>query len=388
MAATSRRRRNGRGAPTRSCVEKLKALADATRLDVMHELVGGPCSVSELQERLGVDQSLLSHHLAVLRAEQLVAATRAGKSMRYRLAPGVAASGPAAGLNLGCCQLSFMATPARLLVLLVALLGVLPLAACGGDGGGATQKLSLSGSSTVAPLAAELGRAFEQLHPGVRVEVQAGGSSRGVADAQAGTVDLGMASRALKPEELAAGLRATTIALDGIGMIVHRDNPVAELSAEQIVAIWRGEQRHWSAFGGPDRPITVVHKAEGRSTLELFLAHFKLKAEEAKPDVVIGDNAQGIKTVAGNPGAVGYVSIGSAEFEVAQGTPIRLLPLAGIAASRATVRDGIFPLQRPLNLLTRGAPSGLAAEFLAFAASPAGLAIIEAQSFVAPPPSR
>jgi len=74
-----------------------------------------------------------------------------------------------------------------------------------------------------------------------------------------------------------------------------------------------GRIDRWSGIGGPERPITVVNKAEGRSTLDLFLAHFGLRNSEVKPDVVIGDNAQGLKTVAGNPWSIGYASIGSAE---------------------------------------------------------------------------
>lgn len=372
-------------APSRGCVEKLKALAEATRLQVLHELVDGEKSVSELQAALGVDQSLLSHHLAVLREAELVATTRARRSIRYRLADGVAAAGPPPGINLGCCQLSFMPAAlqkaARLLLLAFLFGALLPLAACGDAA--EQQKLTLSGSSTIAPLAAELGKAFEQLHGGLRVEVQAGGSSRGVADAREGRVDLGMASRALKEEERAAGLVGTPIALDGIALIVHADNRVAELSEAQIVAIYRGEVRDWSAVGGRAAPITVVNKAEGRSTLELFLSHFALGAEEVRADVVIGDNLHGVKTVAGNPDAIGYVSIGTAEVERRHGSPIRLLPLRGVEASSASVRAATFPLQRPLLLVTRGAPSGLAAEFLEFARSPQGRTLVEAQAFVA-----
>lgn len=386
MAATVRR--GGRTgvpeastkAPSRGCVAKLKVLADTTRLQALHELVGGSRTVGDLQRALGVDQSLLSHHLAKLRDAALVVAERSGRTIRYRLADGVAAGGSTPGIDLGCCRLSFMEKAARLWIVATAMLGLLALGACGG--GTAQRKLALSGSSTIAPLAAELGKAFERLHPDVRVEVQAGGSSRGVADALSGVVDLGMASRALKPEEVAQGLTGSTIALDGLCMIVHADNPVGELSAAQIVSIYRGEIRDWSAVGGAAGPITVVNKAEGRSTLELFLAHFKLKAEEVRADVVIGDNAQGLKTVAGNARAIGYVSIGSAEVEREHGSPVKLLPLGGVAAGRGTVLDGTFPLQRPLNFVTRGAPVGLAAEFVAFARTPGACALVAAQSFV------
>lgn len=254
---------------------------------------------------------------------------------------------------------------------------------CGGGDRAAEQKLVLTGSSTVAPLAAEIGKRFESLHPGTRVDVQTGGSSRGIADARSGLADIGMVSRALKAEE--AELTPFTIASDGVGITLHRDNPVQALTDDQIRAIYTGRITNWKEVGGRDAPITVINKAEGRSTLELFLEHFGLQPDEVRAQVVIGDNQQEIKTLIGNPDAIGYVSIGSAEYEQAHGAPLKLLPLAGVPATTATVRDGSFPLSRPLNLVTRTAePQGLAREFLDFARSPEVRDLIQAQYFVAP----
>jgi len=244
----------------------------------------------------------------------------------------------------------------------------------------ADAKLVLTGSSTIAPLAAEIGKRFEKLNPGVRIDVQSGGSSRGVNDARAGLADIGMASRALNPQEL--DLKRYTIARDGIGIILHKSNPVQALSDAQIVAIYTGRISNWKDVGGRDSRITVVNKAEGRSTLELFLHHFHLKNSAVKAQVVIGDNQQGVKTVAGNTGAIGYVSIGTAEFEEAQGTPIRQLPMNGVAATAENVRDGSYPLARPLNLVTRAEPQGLARRFIDFARSEAVHDLVTAQYFV------
>lgn len=242
-------------------------------------------------------------------------------------------------------------------------------------------KLTLTGSSTVAPLMAEIGKRFESLHPNVRIDVQTGGSSRGIADARSGLADIGMASRARKPEE--HDLRAFTVALDGICLIVHADNPVQQLTDEQVVAIFTGAIRNWKQVGGKPARITVVNKAEGRSTLELFLAYFKLKNTDIRADVIIGDNAQGIKTVAGNPDAIGYVSIGSAEYEAAHGTPIKLLPMGGVAPTSETILNGRFPLTRPLNLITMAEPRGLAKAFIDYALSPDVRDLIAEQNFVA-----
>jgi len=242
------------------------------------------------------------------------------------------------------------------------------------------QQITLSGSSTVAPLAAEIAKRFEQRHPGARVDVQSGGSSRGINEARQGLVQIGMVSRALKTDEV--DLTATAIAMDGISVILHSSNKVPALSDVQIKAIYTGEVRNWKQLGGADRPITVVNKAEGRSTLELFLHHFQLKNKDIRAQVVIGENQQGIKTVAGNPGAIGYVSIGTAEYEAEQGTPIRLLPMAGMPATVAQVQAGKFPLSRPLNLVVKGQPSALTRQFLDFAQSKDVHDLVKAQFFV------
>jgi phosphate transport system substrate-binding protein len=242
------------------------------------------------------------------------------------------------------------------------------------------KKLVLTGSSTVAPLAGELGKRFEELHPGVRVDVQTGGSSRGVTDARQGLADIGMVSRKLNPDE--KDLHAFAIANDGISIILHQKNSLSKLSRSQIIDIYTGKITNWSEVGGDDAPITVVNKAEGRSTLELFCHHFKLKNSEIKAKVVIGDNEQGIKTVAGNPNSIGYVSIGTAEYDIAHGSPIKLLPIDGVEATSENVANGKFPLSRPLNLVTKSPPEGLVKEFIDFARSEKVHDLIREQSFV------
>jgi phosphate transport system substrate-binding protein len=98
--------------------------------------------------------------------------------------------------------------------------------------------------------------------------------------------------------------------------------------------------------------------------------------------VVIGDNEQGVKTVAGNRNAIGYVSIGTAEYDSDHRVPIKLLPIGGVAASTENVRKGVFPLSRPLHLVTRITPSGLAKAFIEYAQSKAVHDLISQQYFV------
>lgn len=241
-------------------------------------------------------------------------------------------------------------------------------------------KLVVTGASTLAPLISEIGKRFESLSPNVRVDVHTGGSSRGVADARQGLADIGMVSRAMKDDE--KDLHAFPVARDGVGIILHKDNPVQSLTDEQVIAIYTGRIINWKDVGGKDAPITVVNKAEGRSTLEVFLHYFKLKNADVKAQVVIGDNEQGVKTVAGSRHGIGYVSIGTAEYDESQGVPIKLLPTGGVPASTETVRNGTFPISRPLHIVTRTSPIGLTKAFIDYAQSKAVHDIIAQQYFV------
>lgn len=274
-------------------------------------------------------------------------------------------------------------------LVLLAVLSLLTLSGCEDAGGNAsaadghgplTGRLTITGSSTVAPLMADVARRFERLHPAVRVDVQTGGSGRGIADARSGAADIGMASRALKKGE--EDLTAFRVAADGVCLIVHKDNPVKSLTAEQVVGLYTDRINNWSTLGGADGPVTVAHKAEGRATLEVFLKHFKLENPTIKPDVIVGHNEQGVKTVAGSAGAIGYVSIGTAEANANAGIPIKLLPLEGVEATTSNVASGAFPMSRPLNLLTRPSPRPLVKAFIQFAQSEAVHDLVASHYFV------
>ncbi|GIW72049.1 MAG: phosphate ABC transporter substrate-binding protein [Planctomycetota bacterium] len=267
--------------------------------------------------------------------------------------------------------------------LLAVLAGAVALGAHGGRcrGAGAGARLVATGSSTLAPLMAEIGKRFEAHHPGVRVDVQAGGSSRGVQDVLAGMAGLGLVSRPLLGAE-AAQLRAFALARDGIALIAHATNPLPGLSTPQVRAIFRGQLTRWEQLGGRPGPITVVSKAAGRGTLLVFLEHFGLQAAEIRAQALVGDNEHGVKTVAANPGAIGYVSIGTAAADVRRGVPIKLLALDGVVPSAEQIAAGRYPLVRPLLLVTRGEPGGLVRELLDFARAEGVDDLVRTQGFV------
>jgi phosphate transport system substrate-binding protein len=243
------------------------------------------------------------------------------------------------------------------------------------------ETITLTGSSTIAPLVADAARRYEEIHPSVRIEVQSGGSSRGVSDAGSGVADLGMVSRTLAPEEEKT-LKAHRIAADGVCVILHRDNPVAELNKQQLIDIYTKKATNWSALGGRDAAIVVANKAEGRSTLEIFLHFLGLDSADVKADVVVGENMHVINSVVSNPNTIGYVSIGTAASEAQHGTPIKLITTEGVVPSMESVADGTFPITRPLNVVEDAQTSETAAAFLLFLTSPDINDLIEKHFFV------
>ena len=233
--------------------------------------------------------------------------------------------------------------------------------------GQGTRNLVLTGSATMAPMVQEIGRRFEARHPGVRVDVQGGGSDRGAGDTHAGLADVGMVARPLRPEE--TRLHAFVIARDGLALIVHRSNPVPSLTPEQVARIYTRAVTNWKEVGGNDAPITLVNQGAGSAALQIFLSYFKLRTPALPTDVIVGDGGEGVQAVAGRPGAIAYVAVGRAASDAAAGAPIRLLPCAGVAATPENIRAGSYPLSRPLTLVTREPPQGLAKDFIEFARS-------------------
>jgi len=242
-------------------------------------------------------------------------------------------------------------------------------------------RLTVAGSSTVQPLAEVAAQAYEKKHPDVRIDVQGGGSAVGISSVRSGLSDIGIVSRPLHAVN-EADLTATPIARDGLAIIVHASNPLKNITRQQVVDIYTGAITNWKQLGWLDKRIVVVNKEEGRATRELFEKYFHLKGKFVKSAVIIGPNGQAIITVAGNPQAVAYVSIGSAAVAEQEGTKIHRVFLDGIEASVAHVKDGTYGLSRTLNMVTRSRPSGLAKSYLDFILGPEGQKLVLEQEFV------
>jgi phosphate transport system substrate-binding protein len=237
----------------------------------------------------------------------------------------------------------------------------------------------LTGSSTVAPIFQLISERIETSHPGFLIDVQTGGSTRGIVDTRAEENDAGMASRDLAAAE-ADGLIVEPVAYDGIALIVQEHNPLHSVTHEQVRAIFTGEIADWEAHGRSG-DVVVVNKAEGRATLEVFLDHFGLENQEIQADVVIGDNAQGVRLVSANPNAIGYVSLGEALHAIESGVAIRMLILDGVSPSLESVASGEYPVRRTLYVLFRELDEK-ASMLLDFLRGPEGRQIVQELSFV------
>lgn len=263
-------------------------------------------------------------------------------------------------------------------VLGIFIVGIVALAGCLGGDDDEEKTLSIEGSTTVLPVAQAMASAYMADHDDVTITVGGGGSSVGVKSAGDKTADIGMASREVKSSEMDTypDLVSIPIAKDGIALVVHPSNPITGLTEEQITAIYKGEYTNWNEVGGEDLEIVVVGRDSASGTRATF--EELLDCEDACTPQMEEKASNGavFETVKGNENAIGYVGLGY----VKEG--VKGVPVGGVTPSVATVQDGTYPVSRNLNFITVGQPTGLAKEFIDFALSADGQAIVEAQSFV------
>lgn len=242
------------------------------------------------------------------------------------------------------------------------------------------KSLRLAGSSTMAPLLAEIARLYMRRHPDVHIAVHMGGSGHGLQALRAGQADIAMVSRALNEDEQA--LYWLPIARDGIAVVVHRANQVPDLSARQLAAIYGGKIGNWREVGGADAPIHVLGAGVEAGSSELFAAYLGLPYRHMRLERVLHSNGERLAAVAADPLAIVYSSAGEAEREGTAGRPVRALAADGIAASASAIRKGGYPISRPLSLVARSRPEGMLRDFFQFCISSEVTAAIQAHDFV------
>lgn len=250
----------------------------------------------------------------------------------------------------------------KIIKLCLALLVMMSLVACSGktstddenvNGGSTTTEtktVSTDGSTSMEKVIGALGESFMKNNEGVNFTYNPTGSGSGITAVSEGRCDIGLSSRALKDEEKAGGLVETVLAYDGIAIIVNNDNPVTNISLEDLTKVYTGEITNWKELGGSDGEIVLIGREAGSGTRDGFETITDTK-DNCKYRQELTSTGDVITTVSTNPDAIGYASLASVKDSV------KALTVDGVTATEATIKDGSYPIQRPFVLVTKSGAS-------------------------------
>lgn len=270
----------------------------------------------------------------------------------------------------------------KTIVAIILLVCLLISTGCGNKS--ATQKsLSVVGSSSVAPLAEYEADNFLRVNKEIEIDVQSVGSSAGIKAVTDGTADIGMSSRNLKDEEK-KGLKEFVIALDGIAVVVHPDNPVVNIDKDDLLAVFQGKIRNWKELGGKDAPIVVVSREEGSGTRGAFEEMVGLEIEKndkkyttvSKRAIITDGNGSVKQNVALKKNGIGYISVGSVDDSV------RTISIDNVLPTEKNIKDGTYLISRLFLLLTKGEPSAEARTFIDFILSEKGQGYVKDHFYI------
>jgi len=254
--------------------------------------------------------------------------------------------------------------------------------------------IQIKGSDTMVNLGQAWAEAFNKKNPGVNVAVTGGGSGTGIASLISGTADIAECSRTMKEKEIAKakenGITPVefTVALDGLAVVVHPDNPVLKLTIDELANIFTGRITNWKELGGKNLPIVILSREVNSGTHVYFKEHVLRKGnekgpEEFSPAALLMPSSQAIADeVAQNPNAVGYYGMGYISPQQKAIAVAKDKNSAYIEPRIENVKSGQYPISRPLLMYTKGEPQGAVKEFLDFALSPEGQEIVVKTDFV------
>ena len=247
-------------------------------------------------------------------------------------------------------------------ILASATLALTLLAGCGSNGnapasaaassapsGGDTEltgSVATDGSTSMKSVIGALGESFQSANSGVTFTYNPTGSGSGIQAVSEGRCDIGLASRGLKDDEKSSGLTETVLAYDGIAVVVSPENPVSDLTIEQIADIYTGKITNWSEVGGNDAEIVLIGREAGSGTRDGFESITGTE-EACQYRQELTSTGDVIATVSQNPNAIGYASLSAVKDTV------KALSVGGVAPSEDTVKDGSYAIQRPFVLVTR-----------------------------------
>ena len=248
-----------------------------------------------------------------------------------------------------------------------------------GDTTALSGTVNTDGSTSMKDVMGVLIETYGEIQKDVTVNYSGTGSGAGIEAVLAGNVDIGLSSRALKPEEEEKGAVGHTVALDGVAIVVNPASGVEDLSVEQIAQIFKGEITNWSELGGENAEIAVLGREDGSGTRSAFEEIVGVDGE-CKYTNEYSSTGDVIGNVASNPNAIGYASLSAVDETV------KAVKVGGVECSEATIKDGSYEIQRPFLMVTmEGAELSPAAEdFLSYATSADVAEYIAAAGAVAP----
>ena len=214
------------------------------------------------------------------------------------------------------------------------------------SGGELTGSVATDGSTSMKSVIGALGESFQNANSGVTFTYNPTGSGSGIQAVSEGRCDIGLASRSLKDDEKSSGLTETVLAYDGIAVVVSPENPVSDLTIEQIADIYTGKITNWKDVGGNDAAIVLIGREAGSGTRDGFesITDTKDACQYRQELTSTGDV---ITTVSQNPDAIGYASLAALK------NTVKALTVGGVAPTEETVKDGSYVIQRPFVLVTR-----------------------------------
>jgi len=253
---------------------------------------------------------------------------------------------------------------------------------------GQKQTIRISGSTTVLPIVQKAADQYMAVHPEADIQISGGGSGVGIQAIGAKTVDMGMSSREVTKDEMTKypSFVVTTVAQDGIAVIVNPKNTIQYITLDQIKDIYLGKITKWTEITGAEVPgtnnqIVIVGRDSASGTRTYFDETVLSKATPAKMMLEKNSNGAIAQTIAQTPGAIGYVSIGFVSKDV-KALPIWYNAQKIVAPSISTVKDKTYPVSRDLYVITNGQPSGLAGDFIKYILGPDGQKIVLDEGYV------
>ena len=263
----------------------------------------------------------------------------------------------------------------RLFIFSISIIGIICIAilmsACGKN---YESIIIAAGSSSVQPYAEILSEEYALLYPENAVDIQGGGSSAGIKAAQSGTADIGMSSRALKDSE--QGMWSVEIAKDGLTLIVHPNNPIDNLTIEQIRGIYAQTITNWNEVGGIDAKIHIIAREEGSGTRSAFEEMVMDKEAITPKAIVQASNGSVRQLVSGDKDSIGFISLGLVDETV------KSVKLDGVYATWENVVNGTYTLFRSFLFITDTEPEGLVKEFIDFTLSETGQRLLMKEGLV------